>query len=227
MNLAIIPARGGSKRIPRKNIKPFNGIPIIGYSIKAALDSKLFDRVMVSTDDLEIKSVAESLGAEVPFLRSEKTSDDYTGIMDVLSEVMAEYKRAGQSFEYVCCLLATAPLIKVENVVAGHKMILESELDGVLPVAPFSYPLQRALKIESDLLSMVSPEFVNTRSNDLPQRYHDSGQFFWVKSDYIFEKRPLFFGRCKPLIINPMDVQDIDTEEDWKLAEFKMKCRTR
>lgn len=221
-NIAIIPARGGSKRIPRKNIKPFNGIPILGYSIKAALDSGLFHTVMVSTDDIEIKHVAESLGAKVPFFRSAKASDDYAPIMDVLEDVFSAYKERTLMFDHCCCILATAPLIQIKDIQEAYTQLLsDASLHAVVPVAPFSYPIQRALKIENGIVSMVLPENINVRSNDLEPRFHDAGQFFWVKASECAGGKSIFSMRCKPIILGLNQVQDIDTEEDWVVAEYK------
>lgn len=229
MNIAIIPARGGSKRIPRKNIRSFCGKPIISYSIECALQSKLFDRVMVSTDDEEIKQVAEACGAEVPFIRSEAAANDTATLQAVIKEVLASYQEIGQSFSYCCCLLPTAPLIKSDMIITGYKTLLEDqETDMVVPIAPFSYPLQRSLRLQEGFIKMTYPEYVNTPSNGLEHFYHDIGQFYWVRPEFILSNPPgLLLGRCKPLVVSPVDIQDIDTEEDWEIAEFKYKYFNR
>jgi len=221
--LAIIPARGGSKRIPKKNIKDFSGKPIIAYSIEAALSSKLFDEVMVSTDDTAIAEIATEFGAKVPFIRSEKQSDDFATLMDVISEVINTYKSQGQAFEYVCCLLPTAPFVTANKIQNAFDVLKVKNFDTVLPVLEFSYPIQRALKINQDKVSMVDDQYATTRSQDLEQRYHDSGQFYWAKVDTIMHQQTLFTDNSGVIVISELEAQDIDTETDWKLAEIKYK----
>lgn len=221
--LAIIPARGGSKRIPKKNIKDFSGKPIIAYSIEAALSSKLFDEVMVSTDDIAIAEIATEFGAKVPFIRSEKQSDDFATLMDVISEVINTYKSQGQAFEYVCCLLPTAPFVTANKIQNAFDVLKVKNFDTVFPVLEFSYPIQRALKINQDKVSMVDDQYVTTRSQDLEQRYHDSGQFYWAKVDTIMHQQTLFTDNSGAIVISELEAQDIDTQTDWKLAEIKYK----
>ncbi|MCD7963332.1 MAG: pseudaminic acid cytidylyltransferase [Rikenellaceae bacterium] len=221
--LAIIPARGGSKRIPGKNIRNFLGRPIISYSIDAAGRAGVFDALMVSTDDQEIARIAMGYGAEVPFMRGDKCSDDYATLADVVVEVLENYERQRIRPEYVCCIMATAPLIDPEKIKQGFDLI-SARYDSVIPVVPFGYPIQRSLKIdENDKLLMVEPRFKNTRSQDLPQRYHDAGQFYWIKADVIKEKGTFFTDNTGAIIQDPLTVQDIDTEEDWRMAEFKYR----
>lgn len=220
--LAIIPARGGSKRIPRKNIRLFCGKPIIEYSILAAKESKLFDTIMVSTDDKEIAKIVRSLGAEVPFMRSNQNSNDYTSLIEVLKEVITEYKKKDKIFDIICCILPTAPTISVEDLQKSYKLLLDSKSDSVITVTPFEYPIQRALILESNgLTRMICSKNYNTRSQDLPITYHDAGQFYWIRPEVCFRKNKLFTNNTTSLIIPSSRVQDIDTEEDWKLCEEK------
>ena len=222
--IAIIPARGGSKRIPRKNIKEFYGKPIIVYSIEVALKSGLFDEVMVSTDDEEIARVAIDSGASVPFMRSNENADDYVGIADVLIEVLAEYKSKKRSFDELCCILPTAPFIKENRIIEAFDKMNEG-FDCVFPILEFSYPIKRALQKEnsSDKLSMIWPEHLNTRSQDLPPAYHDSGQFYCANVEAFLEQKSLFTKNSGGIELSDLEVQDIDTPEDWKVAELKYK----
>jgi len=224
-NLAIIPARGGSKRIPKKNIKPFLGKPIIAYSIEAALKSNLFDEVMVSTDDIEIAKIAKEFGASVPFLRTEKNADDYATTFDVLKEVLEQYKKVGQQFENACCIYATAPFAKSDKIIESHKLLVKRKYDCVFPVMPFSFPIQRAIKVaeKSLKMEMFYPEYVNSRSQDLEKSYHDSGQFYYFKPEIILEKQKLWTNNTGVIEISELEGQDIDNEVDWKLAELKYK----
>ena len=215
-NLAIIPARGGSKRIPGKNIRPFLGKPIIAYSIEAALKSGLFATVMVSTDDEAVAATARQYGAEVPFMRSAAASDDHAPLADVVDEVLQEYSSRGSSFDFVCCILPTAPLISPELLQKGLHLLEESGGDSMRPVARFSYPVQRAFSMQNGALEMLYPEYRTTRSQDLEPAFHDAGQFYWMHSEpglrgdkrYGFE-------------ISQRLVQDIDEEADWEMAEMK------
>lgn len=217
-NLCIIPARGGSKRIPRKNVKPFMGKPIIAYSIENALQTGLFDEVMVSTDDPEIAEVARQYGAAVPFLRSPETANDYATLADVIREVVNTYKSQGRSFDNVCCILATCPLVKTAYISEAYKKLVDSDFISVYPVVQFSYPILRSLNMdEKGVLSMNWPEYARTRSQDLAPAYHDSGTFYWHKI------KPWMEGKRKGggIIISEDLVQDIDTNEDWRMAEMK------
>lgn len=219
--LAIITARGGSKRIPRKNIKEFCSKPIIAYSIEAALQSSCFTTVMCSTDDEEIAAIAKQYGAEVPFYRSPETSNDYATTADVLKEVIAEYEKRGITFDYFCCLYPTAPFVSPEKIRSGYDMMIEKNADGAMPVVQFSYPIQRALKIDGNKISMVQPEHLKSRSQDLMKTYHDAGQYYWYKVD-AFRKEQNIMMLNPIAIVTPEDeVQDIDTLEDWKMAEIK------
>lgn len=220
-NLAIIPARGGSKRIPRKNIKDFLGKPIIAYSIETALQSGLFDEVMVSTDDQEIAAIAIQYGAKVPFMRSEKTANDFATTMDVLKEVESMYRSLhNKIFDFVCCIYATAPLIKIEHLKLGYELLKDERLSSVFPIVDFSYPVWRGLKFnEKDRTEMIWPEFTNSRSQDLEKVFHDAGQWYWYDPLKITDS--LFTNNTKSVVISEIEVQDIDTITDWKLAEMK------
>ncbi|MEQ8170851.1 MAG: pseudaminic acid cytidylyltransferase [Candidatus Eremiobacterota bacterium] len=222
-NLAIIPARGGSKRIPRKNVKSFLGVPIIKYSIDAALNADCFHEVMVSTDDKEIAEIAVSYGAKVPFYRSEATSNDYAGTSEVIEEVIMEYKKRGQQFAYFCCIYPTAPFITSERLREAMKLLKESGANGVLPVTRFSYPIQRSLKIEDGRIKMIWPENYNARSQDLMPAYHDCGQFYCLNIESFLKQKRLFAEFTIPIVIPETEVQDIDNEVDWKLAELKYR----
>lgn len=222
-NIAIITARGGSKRIPRKNIKDFYGRPIISYSITAALDSGIFDEVMVSTDDEEIADIARECGANVPFLRSEKTSTDTASTKDVLLEVLGEYEKRGKTFDRMCCIYPTAPFITGDKIVNAMKLLMDKGAQQVVPVVAYSYPPQRSQKIDDKgLLRYRFSEYVLTSSQDLEPWYHDAGQFYC----YDIKKYIACEGMCTeniPLIVSELEVQDIDNETDWKLAEMKYK----
>lgn len=219
--LAIITARGGSKRIPRKNIKNFLGSPIIQYSIDAAIQSGIFNPIMVSTDDKEIADIARSCGADVPFFRSAETSTDLAGTADVIKEVLMKYKMLGKEFEYACCLYPTAPFITPEKLKKAFELLQNSDADSVLPVTEFSYPISRSLKIENKFVKMNWPEYMNTRSQDLPPAYHDCGQFYFFKTDPFLKTNKILTEKTIPLIFPSIEVQDIDNETDWKIAEIK------
>ena len=218
-NLCIIPARGGSKRIPRKNIKPFMGKPIIAYSIEAALNSGLFDEVMVSTDDVEFAEVAKQFGAAVPFLRSEKTSNDYSGLTDVIDEVITNYKEKGIIFDNYCCLLSTAPFVNSDLLKQSYDLFVEKEFDTLRPIVRFDYPIQRAYRMDEDnVVSFMQPEYLNTRSQDLEKAYHDAGLFYWGTCAVGFKG-----NKWGGYVIDESVCQDIDTEDDWRMAELKYK----
>jgi pseudaminic acid cytidylyltransferase len=221
-NLAIIPARGGSKRIPRKNIRDFMGKPVMAYSIRAAVKSGLFSEVMVSTDDAEIAETALRWRAEVPFLRSAENADDHATLADVVIEVISEYAKTGRNFDAVCCLLPTAPLIQDCRIAEAYQKMLEGNFDSVCPVVAFSYPIMRSMKITGEgSLKMIWPEYQYTRSQDLQPAYHDAGSFIWVKTPALLAEKSLLCKNGGALILKESEVQDIDTEEDWKLAEMK------
>lgn len=219
--VAIITARGGSKRIPKKNIKNFCGKPIIAYSIEVAINSGIFDRVIVSTDDIDIKVIAESYGAEVPFFRSTENSNDTASLVDVTREVLTKVK----DIEYFCCILPTSPLIKEEFLLNTFHVFIKEKLglDFCVPVVEYDYPIQRALIIENDLLEFREDAYIYSRSQDLEKTYHDVGQFYWGNRDSIFKYDSMLKGKVYPFIIPAIYVQDIDNIEDWEVAEFKYK----
>ena len=219
--VAIITARGGSKRIPRKNIRDFLGFPIIKYSIDAALDCRCFDEVMVSTGDPKIADISKQLGAQIPFLRSTATSDDFATTADVIEEVLLKYNEIDKHFTYFCCIYPTAPFITPEILNKGYDILRKSSADTVVPVVRFSYPIQRALKIEHGRLRMIWPENEKVRSQDLMPAYHDAGQFCWGRTDLFLKQKKLFAENTLPIEIPESHVQDIDTLEDWTIAEMK------
>lgn len=217
-NLCIIPARGGSKRIPRKNVKPFMGKPILAYSIENAFATGLFDEVMVSTDDPEIMEVAKQYGASVPFVRTEKTANDFAPLADVLHEVVDMYAEQGKTFDNMCCILATCPLVKASYISEAYQKLINSDFISVYPVVQFSYPILRSLRMdENGEVSMNWPEYAKTRSQDLAPAYHDSGTFYWHKVDAWMSGKRKGGG----IVMAEDLVQDIDTEEDWRMAELK------
>ncbi|MCR5595694.1 MAG: pseudaminic acid cytidylyltransferase [Lachnospiraceae bacterium] len=245
--LAMITARGGSKRIPRKNIKDFNGKPIIAYSIEAALNSGVFDTVMVSTDDDEIADIAKKYGAEVPFMRSAKTSDDHATTSDVIEEVLKTYESKGTHFDIAACIYPTAPFITADRLKEAVGMLTDAvykgtgdegetvptasgsagpgpeKADTVIPVVRYSYPPQRAYEIRDGILTFRAPEYMDARSQDLSPWYHDAGQFYVFKTDSFLRTKKITAGTILPMVISETEVQDIDTEEDWVLAELKYK----
>ncbi len=222
-NLAIIPARGGSKRIPKKNIKPFLGKPIIAYSIEAAKTSHLFDEVMVSTDDDEVAEIARLYGAKVPFRRSTKNANDFAVLSDVIEEVIKSYLDQGRHFNNACCLLPTAPFVSPKTITEAYQKLIENNFDSVFPILEYSFPIQRSLKMMDDKVSMLWEEFLNSRSQDLEPRYHDSGQFYWLNINAFNNNKKLFTANSGGIVISELHAQDIDTETDWKLAEIKYK----
>lgn len=220
-SIAVITARGGSKRIPRKNIKEFCGKPIIAYSIETAIESNIFDEVMVSTDDEEIKEIAIQYGAVVPFMRSEATSGDYVTTNDVLKEVFSEYEKRGQHFELAVCIYPTAPFITVEKLKEAVALMEQENADAVTPVVRFSFPPQRAFVVREGSLTYQFPENATVRSQDLEPIYHDCGQFYVMKVENMLNNIPA--KKHIPLIVSELEVQDIDNEEDWQIAEMKYR----
>jgi N-acylneuraminate cytidylyltransferase len=219
--VCIITARGGSKRIPKKNIKEFCGKPIIAYSIEAALESGLFDEVMVSTDSEEIAEVAKRFGAKVPFMRSAQTSNDFATTRDVLLEVLSEYEKRGRTFDTMVCVYPTAPFISAKRLVEANEVFEKKAANRLVPVVRFSFPPQRGYVIEEDELKFKWPEYMSARSQDLEPFYHDAGQFYFYRvSDYL-EKDGMQSSKVVPLELSDMEVQDIDNEDDRKIAEFK------
>jgi len=222
-NIAIITARGGSKRIPKKNIKEFCGKPIICYSIEAAVNSGAFEEVMVSTDDTEIAEISIKYGAKVPFMRSKETSGDYSVTADVIKEVLLKYQESNSIFDYFCCIYPTAPFVTAERLKDAMGLLISSNADSLLPVVKYSFPPQRSVVIKDGLAVMKWPENMNTRSQDLEAFYHDSGQFYVMKSSVFMERNKLITDKTIPLILPETEVQDIDTLDDWAIAEMKYK----
>jgi len=217
----LIPARGGSKRIPRKNVRSFLGRPILAYSIEAARVSGLFDEVMVSSDDEEILQLARTFGAATPFTRSAGTSDDTATTAEVLLEVLSEYRRRGDEFEYVCCIYPTAPFVSAGKLQQADALLRDSGADAVVPVTAFSFPIWRSFKIEGGRLAFNWPENALRRSQDLPKAFHDCGQFYFVRTEPFLAQRRLIMDNTAPIIVPEGEAQDIDTEDDWKIAEIK------
>lgn len=221
-NLAMITARGGSKRIPRKNIKAFCGKPILCYSIEAALGSGVFQEVMVSTDDEEIAEVARRAGAKVPFLRSKEAANDYASTDDVIMEVLKTYEKQGDCFDAFCCIYPTAPFVTAKRLKEAMDLLKDAE--SVMPVVPFSYPPQRGLIMNKDgFLARQYPEYATARSQDLPTIYHDCGQFYACRTDAFMREKTTDVAQLLPLVLSEMEVQDIDTLADWEMAELKYK----
>jgi pseudaminic acid cytidylyltransferase len=224
MKIAIIPARGGSKRIPRKNIKDFLGKPVISYSIQAALDSGLFDEVMVSTDDEEIAKVAIQYGAKVPFLRSTETSNDFAGTAAVLEEVLNTYGKQGRVFDLACCLYPVAPLITVSKINEAYQLMNEKNLDCCFPICRYSSPIWRAFEMNNEKkIKMIWPENENKRTQDLPGAFFDAGQFYWFKTRHFLTTGEFITNETGAIVLDDLQSQDIDTITDWKIAELKFK----
>jgi len=220
MNICVVPARGGSKRIPRKNIKVFNGKPIIAYSIEAALESNCFDQVIVSTDDNKIAEVAKTYGAKVPFIRPAALSNDYAGTIPVIKHTIEWLENHNNTIDNVCCLYATAPFIQSQTIFKAFQQLQESKADYCFSATSFTFPIQRAIRItRDDKVEMFYPEYFNVRSQDLEEAYHDAGQFYWGKAQAFKDELPLFSEASSPYILPRFLVQDIDTTEDWIRAE--------
>ena len=216
--LAIITARGGSKRIPRKNIKDFMGKPMIAYAISAALESKIFDEIMVSTDDDEIAQISQKFGAKIPFMRSEKTANDFATTYDVLVEVIQKYKELGKEFDEICCIYPCVPFLNGEILKEAYIKFKNSKADRLIPIVKYSFPIQRAFRINSNgFLEYNEPQNAPKRSQDLESMYHDVGMFYFYKKD----KLDSMF--CAPFEMSEASIQDIDTVEDWEMAEIKYK----
>jgi N-acylneuraminate cytidylyltransferase len=226
MKIAIIPARGGSKRIPGKNIKNFLGVPVITYSIKAALQSGLFDVVMVSTDDPKIAETAKAAGAEVPFMRSPKNSGDLSGTTDVLLEVLHEYEKRSQHFSHGFCIYPCAPFVNAEVLNETFRKASAENLDFIFPVVKYSTPIQRAFKIKEGRVKMFYPEYLNSRSQDLEPAYFDAGQFYFFNTEALLRERKMLTDNTSVIVIDDMYAQDIDNETDWRLAELKYRMNT-
>lgn len=219
--IAIITARGGSKRIPKKNIKEFCGKPIIAYSIRAALDSGIFDEVMVSTDSEEIAEIARAYGAKVPFMRSAKTSDDFATTADVLMEVLERYQEMDRIFDVMSCIYPTAPFVTPQKLQSAYDTLTKEQAVMAMPVVAFSYPPQRSYVLNGNMLEMKWKENYNKRSQDLEKMYHDAGQFYMYQVEAFVRLKGQMTESIVPVIVDEMEVQDIDNESDWKLAELK------
>lgn len=222
--VAIITARGGSKRIPRKNVKEFLGKPILLYSIEAALNSGIFEEVMVSTEDEEIAELARKAGAVVPFMRGDENANDFATTTDVLLEVIGEYEKRGKCFEFGCCIYPTAPFVTAGKLKEGMEKLAASDADTLMPVVPFSFPPQRGLVIREEKLRFVQPEHALTRSQDLEHWYHDVGQFYCFRTENFKRNKILTVGNVLPYVVSELEVQDIDTISDWKIAEMKYEA---
>lgn len=228
MRLCVIPARGGSKRIPHKNIKPFNGKPIIAYSIEAAIKSKCFDKILVSTDDELIKNVSQNFGAEVPFLRPSYLSNDFAGTLPVVKHAIEWCEQNISSVTDVCCLYATAPFVTSKLIQESKEKFLVESAEYCFTVTSFSFPIQRSVKLtDKNRLEMFFPENFMKRSQDLDEAYHDAGQLYWGKPEAFKQEKPLFSQDATPYILPRHLVQDIDTLEDWHRAELMYQTLTK
>jgi len=224
-NLCIIPARGGSKRIPRKNIKDFLGKPIIAYAIEAALKSDLFEDIMVSTDDEEIAEMSQKWGASIPFMRSQKTSNDFATTYDVLEEVLLKYQESQKIFDNLLCLYPCTPLVKSSKIIESYNKLLSYDCSTILTIMPFNFPIQRALKKSGIAVSYFYPEFENSRSQDLEKSYHDAGQFYWMKIDSLLAEKKILMKKTGYLALSEMEAQDVDTMMDWELLKLKYQLK--
>lgn len=221
MKLCVIPARGGSKRIPRKNIRDFCGKPMIAWSIEAAINSACFDRIIVSTDDEEIADVAKAYAADVPFMRPAELADDYTGTTEVIAHATQWYIDHGEKPDYVCCIYATAPFIQPEDVNLGLRLLLSQRADFAFSVTSYGFPIQRSIRItNNNRVEMFQPEYYDIRSQDLEEAWHDAGQFYWGNALAWLKLKTIFSGNSAPVILPRHRVQDIDTQEDWVKAEL-------
>ena len=225
MNVAIIPARGGSKRIKNKNIKNFLGEPILSYSIRAAQESGVFDKIIVSTDSEAIAGVARQYGAEVPFVRPSELSDDHTPTAPVLEHAVKWLESKGCRVKYLCCIYPTAPFVRSEDLIRGYELLVEDSVSSVFSVTEFEFTIFRGLKINGEgFIEMFWPEHELIRSQDLPLAYHDAGQFYWLDSEKFLKNKKLYAKDAKPIILPRVLVQDIDTLEDWETAEIMYKA---
>lgn len=221
--IAIITARGGSKRIPKKNIKDFYGKPMLAYAIEAAKNANIFDEIMVSTDSEEIADVARKYGASVPFMRSEKTANDFATTYDVLEEVLAEYKKIGKKFDEICCIYPCVPFLTSKSLIEAYNTMKNGNADALQPVCKFPSPIEWAMKIENGLLIPNDREAQKIRSQDLNPKYFDVGMFYYCKTDVLLKEKTLVPNKTFAYIIDETECQDIDTPDDWKMAEIKYK----
>ena len=221
--IAIITARGGSKRIPKKNIKDFCGKPIIAYAIEAAIESGVFEEVMVSTDSMEIAEIAKGYGAEIPFMRSEYTAGDYATTADVIMEVLDQYDKMGKKFDTAVCIYPTAPFVTAEKLKQATDNLEKSNAYEVIPIVPFSYPPQRGYIMDENNIKLKYPEYMDSRSQDLEKIYHDAGQFYCLDVQKFIELKGKIKDHIRPYVVSELEVQDIDTIEDWRIAEIKYR----
>jgi len=225
VRLAVIPARGGSKRIPRKNIRPFCGLPMIAWPIRAAIDSGCFDRIVVSTDDAEIAELGRHYGAEAPFVRPAELSDDHSGTIPVIAHAIQWQGESDRAASEVCCIYATAPFINAADIRRGLEVLDESDADYAFSVTSYPFPIQRAIRLTPERrMAMFQPEHFDTRSQDLEEAWHDAGQFYWGKAEAWLAGAPLFGPASVPVVLPRHRVQDIDTPEDWERAELMFKA---
>ncbi len=224
-NICIIPARGGSKRIPKKNIKDFNSKPIISYVIETIKKTNLFDEIMVSTDDLVIAEVAKKHGAAVPFMRSDNNADDYAVLADVILEVIEGYKEKRKYFDQICCILPTAALITSDKIEKAYQKLIRKNHTTVVPVIKYANPIQRALKEFDGLINLRQVEYINTRSQDLEDHYYDSGQFYWLNTEFFLNEKKIFNNNTGFIELKEFEAQDVDTMDDWHMLELKYKLK--
>jgi N-acylneuraminate cytidylyltransferase len=225
MRLAVIPARGGSKRIPRKNIKQFGGLPMIAWSIRAALQSECFDVIIVSTDDQEIAEIARSYGAEVPFIRPAELSDDHAGTIPVIAHATQWQNQYGANANQVCCIYATAPFVQSGDIRRGLEILQNTGAEYAFSVTSYAFPIQRAIRITAEQrVEMFEPKRFNTRSQDLEEAWHDAGQFYWGKAEAWLNAKPIFSLDAAPVPLPRHRVQDIDTPEDWERADWMFRA---
>ncbi len=224
--VAVIPARGGSKRIPHKNIKPFCGKPMIAYSIKAAKNAGIFDRIIVSTDSKEVASIAKDFGAEIPFMRPVELADDFADTDAVTLHALKRLMEDGEKIDYICCIYATAPFVKAEYIIKGYNILRDEHAASCFSVTTYPFPIFRSLKINSqNRLEMFWPEYREQRSQDLPEAYHDAGQFYWANVKKYLKEKQFYSKNAVPVILPRYLVQDIDTPEDWEIAEFMFRAQ--
>lgn len=221
--IAIITARGGSKRIPKKNIKDFYGKPMLAYAIEAAKGAGIFDEIMVSTDSVEIAEVAKKYGASVPFMRSEKTSNDFATTYDVLEEVISEYKKNGKNYEKLCCIYPCVPFLTSETLKKSYELFSTNDFEALQPVCSYPSPIEWAMRLKDGLLIPDSPEKLTIRSQDLQKAYFDVGMFYFCKTDVMLAQKTLVPSKTAGFVIDESECQDIDTPDDWKMAEIKYK----
>ncbi len=227
MKIAMITARGGSKRIPRKNIKEFCGKPILAYSIEAVLESGVFDEVMISTEDDEIAEIAQKYGAKFPFRRSDEMAGDHAMTIDVMLEVVNKYKKLGKNPDSVCCVYPTAPFVTAEKFRNANDLFEKTDCDAVIPIVKFSFPPQRCFVIDGDYMKFKWKKYELSRSQDLEPFYHDAGQFYFIKTETMITEHTLVPKKTSPLIMDEMEVQDIDNMEDWNIAEIKYQAMAK